>query len=591
MAHKYNSTVEFGHNTKRSKIDIVYAQLWNERSSFEPYWRDLSDYILPKRSRFEISDANRGDRRNQKIIDSTATLAARTLRSGMMSGITSPARPWFRLTMPDSEIAEIGEVKDWLFLVTSRMSTVFLRSNLYNVLPLNYGDIGVFGTGAIVQEEDFDAVTRFYSVPIGSYMIGQNKKGNPEMFHRDLRMTVRELIDEFGYDNTEERIKQKIHWERFSHVIETLWRTDETEAWIDVGHMIWPNDDYDPSKPGSRFRKFESIYYERGYSAISGSGALDVSEHVDRFLRQRGYDRFPVLISRWEVTGEDIYGTDCPGMTGLGDIKSLQVMHKRKAEAIEKMVRPPMAAPSSLRTSKASILPGDITYVDVREGTQGFRPIHEVNPRINELLLDIREHQERIRRAFFEDLFLLLASSDRRQITATEVLERREEKLLALGPVLEQLNQDLLDPLIDNTFDFMQRQGLIPPAPEAIQGQPLKVEYISIMAQAQKLVGIAGIERFASFASQVAQVNPLALDKFDTDQVLDIYADHTAIPPGIVRPDDEVAEIRAQRQQAQEAQAKMEAMQQMSGAAKDLSETKLDDDNALSQLLGTGGPA
>jgi hypothetical protein len=348
-------------------------------------------------------------------------------------------------------------------------------------------------------------------------MIGNNKRGHVELFHREMRMTVRELIDEFGFDNEEERVKGQIHWERFSQVIDTLWRTDQTEAWIDVGHMIWRNDNYDPNRSESRFKKYESIYYELGYSSISGSGNFDTLPFENRFLRQRGYDMFPVLVSRWEVTGEDVYGTDCPGMTALGDIKSLQVMHKRKAEAIEKMVRPPMAAPSSLRQSKASILPGDITYVDVREGQQGFRPIHEVNPRINELLLDIDQHQGRISRAFFEDLFLLLAraffedlflllaSSDRRQITATEVIERREEKLLALGPVLEQLNQDLLDPLIDNTFHIMNRQGLIPPAPEVLQGMDLKVEYISIMAQAQKLIGIAGIERFAGFASPLCR--------------------------------------------------------------------------------------
>lgn len=572
-----------GYNSRRQEIDLIYSQLYNERSSFLSHWRDLADYILPRRPRFFISDANKGDKRNQKIIDSTATLAARTMRSGMMSGVTSPARPWFRLTTPDPNLAEFGPVKEWLYTVSQRMATVFLRSNVYNVLPINYGDMGVFATGCIFQEEDFNDVVRFYSIPIGSYSIGNDARGKVQVFHREFRMTVRQLIDEFG--ETENGTKEP-NWDNFSTTVRTLYDSDQLEAWIDVGHLIRPNPDYDLSRDIiSKYKRFQSTYYERGYSSGSGSANYLASTDDDTFLREKGYDLFPVFVSRWEVTGEDVYGTDCPGMTALGDVKSLQLMHKRKAEAIEKMVRPPMSAPSSLRNSKASTLPGDITYVDIREGQQGFRPIHEVSPRIQELMLDINDHQERIRRAFFEDLFLMLATSDRREITATEVMERREEKLLALGPVLEQLNQDLLDPLIDNTFHIMVRQGLIPEAPQEIQGMPLKVEYISIMAQAQKLIGLSGVERFAAFAGQVATFNHAAIDKVDTDQILDVYSDLTSIPPGIVRTDEVVAQIRQQRAQAEQAQRQAELISQGAGAAKQLSESKLDNDNALTRIL------
>jgi len=108
--------------TKRQKYETLRGQLDLERSSFTAHWRDLSDYILPRRSRFTLSDVNRGERKNKNIIDSTATLAARTLRSGMMAGITSPARPWFRLTTPDPEMAEFGPVRGWLDQVQNRMT-------------------------------------------------------------------------------------------------------------------------------------------------------------------------------------------------------------------------------------------------------------------------------------------------------------------------------------------------------------------------------------------------------------------------------------------------------------------------------------
>jgi hypothetical protein len=182
----------------------------------------------------------------------------------------------------------------------------------------------------------------------------------------------------------------------------------------------------------------------------------------------------------------------------------------------------------------------------------------------------------------------MLAQSDRRQITAREIDERHEEKLLALGPVLEQLNQDSNDPLIDIAFDIHMRQGLIPPPPEEVQGSDLKVEYISMMAQAQKLVGIGGVERFAGFVMQAAQVDPSVLQKVNADQMIDVYADMTSVPPSIVRTDEQVSEMR-QAQAAQQAkQQQMMMVKEASAAAKNLSQADLSGDNALSRMAGAG---
>lgn len=565
--------------TRRQKNDILRAQLEAERSSFIPTWRDCGEQILPRRPRFFVSDANKGDRRNQKIIDSTATLAARTLRSGMMGGVTSPARPWFRLSTPDPSMAEFGPVKEWLHLVTQRMSYVLMKSNYYNVKPIVYGDLGVFGTAAYSIEEDFQSVIRCNAFPVGSYMIAKDYRGMINVFVRDFRMTVRQLVEQFG--QTDDRTGRPM-WEMFSSQVKSLWGRGEYETWIDVRHILKPNENFDPRRLDSKFKKFSSCYYEVG--SASGIAHYDMGDD-DRFLSEKGYDYFPVLCPRWEVSGEDVYGTSCPGVDALGDTKALQLMHKRKAEAIEKMVRPPMTAPSSLRNQKASILPGDVTYVDTHTGQNGFKPAYEVNPRIAELTADIREHQQRVQRAFFEDLFLMLATSDRRQITAREIDERHEEKLLALGPVMEQLNQDDLDPTIDITFDMMMRQEMLPPPPDELAGVDLKVEYISVMAQAQKLVGIAGIERFAGFVGNIAGVHPPALQKVDIDQMIDEYGDAVGISPRIVRTDEAVAEMRAQEAKAQQAQATAAMLQQGAGAAKDLSQADMEGDNALTRIL------
>jgi len=531
------------YKSKRQKLDVLRAQLINERSSFDSHWRDIADYIAPRKSRFDITDVNRGDKRNQKIIDSTATLALRTMQAGMMSGITSPARPWFRLTTPDPNLAEFGPVKEWLHFVTNRMGTSFLRSNLYNALPNVYGYLGLHGTACMMIEEDFKDVMHARVFPTGSYCIAADSKGRVNVFSREFRMTVRQVIEVFA-----EMKDGKPMWDNISQTVKNQYDQGNYEAWVDVCHMIVPNDDYKINSISGKEKKFSSCYFERS------SGQSDNDQR--KFLREAGYDYFPILAPRWETIGEDVYATNCPGMIAIPDVKQLQVVERRIAQAIEKMVNPPMVAPASMKNSAATILPGGITYADIRDGQQGFRPAHEVRAPLAEIENKQVQVRERIRRAFFEDLFLMLAQSDRRQITAREIDERHEEKLLALGPVLEQLNQDLLDPLIDISFDIHVKQGLIPPPPEELDGVGLKVEYVSMMAQAQKYVGRAGIDTFAGFCAQLMQVAPEIKDKLKMDQFVDVYGDITGVPPTLIATDEEAAAIRedraSQQQQAQQ---------------------------------------
>jgi len=558
-----------------AKLEILRSEMENDRSSFMAHWRDLGDFNLPRRAQFQTTDANRGDRRNLKLLDNTSTLAARTLRSGMMAGITSPARPWFRLSTPDPELAEIGTVKAWLHIVTMRMAAVFLRSNLYKALPLVYGDMGVFATAAMAIEEDFETTIRCTVFPVGSYMIATDEKGRVRVFFREFPMTVRQLVDQFGHPAGDKSDKA-IDWSKFSDHVKNTWTTGSRETRIDIYHAIIPNEDYDPNSALSNAKKFRSVYYEKA----SGNNSK-----ADRLLSDAGFDMFPILAPRWETTGQDVYGTECPGMVSLGDTKQLQTGERRALQAIEKMINPPMTGPTSMRAQKASILPGDITLVDVREGQKGFQPAHEVNYNLQQHEIKQDQVRGRVRRAYYEDLFLMLASDSRQQpATAREIEERHEEKLLALGPVLEQLNQDLLDPLIDITFDIMLRQGLIPPPPDELQGIDLRVEYISIMAQAQKLAGLHGMERYKQAALEMATIFPGSVDKTDADQFLEVYGDLTSVAPGIVRSDEDVDAIRAGRAQAEQAAAKAEQMQTMAAAAADLGTVKMDEDNAVTRI-------
>lgn len=581
------NVIEGRYETKRTRYNRLRSQMDNERSSFVPDWRECNDYILSRRARFFSSDVNRGGRRNQKIIDSTATLAVRTLRSGMMAGITSPAREWKHLTTDDPDLADFKPVKLWLNTVNDRMSNVFLRSNLYNALPLTYGDLGVFGTAGLIMEEDFEKVVHFYSIPIGSYWIANDETMRVRVFMREFKLTVRQIVLKFGKLDWR---TGKADWSNISNYVKTCWERGDYEYWIDVCHVVHLNDEYEPHALDAKYnKKFRSCYYEMGCSSAQSSNYIAKNDE-DRYLRESGYDNFPGLFPRWEVTGEDVYATDCPGFTAMGDIKQLQHGEKKSAKAIDKQVDPAMTGPTSLRNQKATILPGDITYLDVREGQQGFRAAHEVNLSIADLENKQAQIRQRIQRAFYEDLFLMLSQSDRREITAREIEERHEEKLLALGPVLEQLNQDLLDPLIDNTFDFMLKQGLIPEPPPELQqegARQLKVEYVSIMAQAQKLVGISSIERFAGFVGNIAAQTgqPNSIRKVNIDKMIDIYGERLSINPEIIRSEDEVNEIAQAEQKQAQAQHAAEMIQAGAGAAKDLSQADLTKDSALKRIM------
>lgn len=322
-----------------------------------------------------------------------------------------------------------------------------------------------------------------------------------------------------------------------------------------------------------------STYYERG----KGS-EYDLNQDI--YLRESGYDKFPVLCPRWEVAGEDSYGTNCPGMTALGDIRGLQKMESKSLKAIDKMVDPPMIAPTMMESIRTSILPSDITYFDEREGIKGFRPAHEMNFRVDLLETKSMSVENRIKEAYFHDIMLMFSDSDRREVTAKEIEERGNEKFLVLGTVLEQLNMDLLDPAVDLTFDFMLQDGLIPPAPEELQGIDLKVEYVSVMAQAQKLISLDGLNKFMGAVQGIAAIDPRVMHKINTFELINVIADTTSIAPKILVGDDEAQAASDAAQQAAQQQQAMQTAQLASQSAKNLAQAPVNQDNALGKVMG-----
>lgn len=549
--------------TLKEQLQKQQEQLTNDRSSFDPHWRELSDFINPRGSRFLVTDVNRDDRRNTKIVDPTATLAARTLSSGMMSGITSPARPWFKLATPDPDMMDYGPVKLWLEVVQRRMNEVFNKSNIYQSLPLLYASLGNYSTGAMAVLEDDSDVIRTMMFPIGSYYMANSARGSVDTCFRKFSMTVRQLVMEFGLNNVSDSVKG-------------MWDSGNYESWIEVIHAVYPNIDRDTAKLNSKNKPVKSVYYEVGGDS-------------DKLLRESGFDEFPIMAPRWEVNGEDVYGSSCPGMIALGQVKALQLEQKRKSQLIDKATNPPMVGPSSLRNQRVSLLPGDITYIDQVTGQDGFKPAYLVNPNTADLLADIQDTRQIINSAYFVDLFMMLQNINTRSMPVEAVIEMKEEKLLMLGPVLERLNDECLNPIIDRTFSIMARKNLLPPPPDVLQGMPLRIEYISVMAQAQKSIGLSSLSSTVGFIGQLAQAKPEALDKLNVDQAIDAFAEMSGVSPTVIVPQEQVEQVREQRAQQQQQQQMVAMGMAAAQGAKTLSEAQTADPSVLTALSNAAG--
>lgn len=565
--------------SKRDRILNVVEGMFNDQSTFMAYWSDLARMVKPTRERFLTGKRNQGTRQNQQIINSTATFALGTLKAGMQSGLTSPARPWFKLVIGDEAIEEDPSVREWLQECADRMAIVFLRSNLYNALPMVYGDLGTFGTAAVGVFEDDEEVFRCHVFPIGSYAVNVDARGRLLRFARRYTMTVEMLVEEFGGEGGRpltptERV---IDWSNFSDLVRTAWEAGNYTQNVEVVWYTARNrDDYDESALDGRQWPWVSCYVEASRDS-----------HTDGFLRESGFRTCAVMAPRWEATGEDSYGTDCPAMTALGDIRQLQSQERTKGKAIQKMVDPPLQAPYDVQTQKVSLIPGDVTYADLNNPHAGIRPIHEVNYPVGELREDMAGVESRINEAFHKNLFLMLAMDDRgsQPITAEEVKERREEKLVQLAPVLERTNDELLDPLIDRAFDLMLHAGMFSEPPDVVKNRNIGVEYISLMAQAMKLVGIVAVDRFLQSVSAMAQIWPDARFKIKPFAVVEKYRDLLGVDPDLVADDDEAgAASNAEQQARARAQQTMLAAEQAK-TAQALGNTPVEDNSALSRVL------
>lgn len=555
-------------------IDQMMARLGaleTERSTWIEQFRDLSRHFAPRYGRFLETDRNQGRKVHQYINDATPAVAARTLAAGFQGGSTSPARPWFKLSLADQELADYYPVKRWLAGLTRLMLAILSKSGAYGVFQQDYLEAGVFGTTAGIVLPDFSSFARFHHLTTGEYSIGVGPSGKPDVLYRKWDLTVSDIVKTFGIENVSMSIKN-------------LWDTGKGhDQWRTVVHVIEPREDRDAGKIDARNMAFRSTYFE--YGCEKG-----------KVLRDSGFKRFPGYIARWDKAGGDIYGNS-PAMLALGDAKQLQFYAKRRGQVIDYRTKPPLAIPARMKNDTLDLLPGGKNYVNMQKGEE-IRSAFNVDLGLPELLSDIQDLRERIRETMFTDLFLMLANIDHTGMTATEIALRQEEKLLMLGPVAENLQQEKDSQVIDLLFDMIEEAGFFKPGgpleiPAELQreGQNLEVEFVGVLAQAQRAVASSAMNRGLEFLGAAAALKPDVVDKVNLDEAVDRVFDGLGIDPAILVPDDEVAAVRDQRnqqqQQMQDAAVAAEGAKAVGAVSKATGATL---DDMISQFSGYGLP-
>jgi hypothetical protein len=542
------------------------AELRRVRSPWEGEWRDNADQLSPFRQRWFRRDRNATWRHsNDHIINNTPVLAVRVLASGMMAGITSPSRKWFKLTTADPALADAWAVKEYLALVEDRVRWVLARSNWYSALADGvYRDLGVIGTAALLSDEDPLTGVWFRSLPVGEWYLDVSAKGEIDTLYRELSMTVRQLVQQFGYDACSRQVRNA--WDRSTY-----------GQSFDVIHVVQPNEEYDSGRAGRVGQRFSSCWFEE-------------TSPEDKYLRESGYEEFPALCPRWNVLESDVYGRG-PAWDARGDAKALQHLEKRLAALVDKSASPPMKGSPDIQ--RASLIPGDLVRLP-RGASDVYEPAMVVQPAAIQAVFEhIKRHEGRIDRTYFVDLWLRILRDERQQpATATEIEEGKQESMLQLGPLLENLDGSLLRPAVKRTVAILARRGWLPPPPPELLGALPEIEFISIMHQMQKMTGIGGVRLVVDETMRLAQAGrPDALDKLDPDAIIDEIAEMAGVKPQILLSSDEVAKIRKARAQRQQAAEQGQAILAATQGARNLGQVNTQNLQDLAQAVSPAAAA
>lgn len=555
----------------KKRIMARLSTLKQERSPHIADWQKITEYIRPNRG---IYLGGSGDteksHRPTSMVNSTPAVASRVLQAGMISGAASPAYPWFKLILEDEDLGAYGPAREALEAREAKLYLKLAQSNFYAMLQTGFGDSADFGNMiSIMDEHPRDIFTMKLASP-GEAYIDVDENGDIDTIYIEQRKTAINLVSRWGKEKCSREVQQNYDNGNYNFPAKII-------------IAIEPNQDFDPDRSlswrGKPFVKF--IFEETSQREETEGSYLEIS----------GYNEWPGPNLRWDLTSGNKWGQG-PGLLALGDAAALQTYEFRDAQAVEKAVKPPLGAPINLKNKPISHAPGGVTFYDPFTSTAKVEPLYQILSGVLQALdAKIFRVEQRINEVYFKDLFLMLATTDRREITAREVDEKHEEKLFALGPVLQRTHRDCLSNAIVRAYKIMERRGEFAPAGPELQGKLVGIRYISALAYAQRGAGAASIERFFGFTGNIAQAFPQVKHAVNINKSLQIYADNIGVPAAAMNSPAEMERLIRAETSAVTGPAAAGAAVDAASAAKLLSETDTTRPSALQFLMQRAGVA
>jgi len=522
-----------------------FSKMKTHRSSWEHHWQEIRHLVRTNTSDFN-ANSTRGDRRTENIYDGTAPWALEQFSSGLHGHLTSPTERWFNIDVKGFDATDDAEVLTWLESVSDSIYFEYgkAESNINPAMHEAYLDLGAFGTCILFQ--DYDQLGQhlvFRSFPLSDCFIQENANGVIDTVFRRSTMTFRQLA------------------QKFDSIPEKITRQGDIDKEYEIIHAVYPRSDRNPQKADKLNMPFKSCWFSEEYKHI--------------FL-ESGYTEFPYHAPRWSKLAGEIYGRS-PAMTCLPDIKMINQMSKIVIKAAQKVVDPPLMVPDDGFMLPLKTAPSSLIFY--QQGSDPIVPL-ESRGRIDIGLELMDQRRDHIIKSFFVDW--ILQQKNNVEMTATEVMDRREEKLRMMAPMIGRIESELLNPMIRRTFSLLTKQGLLPPPPDSLSGMTLDITYSSPATQAQAGIKAVSMQRYLQDLIPLAEISPDIMDSINTDEFAKLMADIRDVSRKIIRSPDEVAQIREGRQQ-QEQQAQMaEQAPALSGSVKDLAQAQ--------QMGGLGMP-
>ena len=548
-------------------------QMLHDRLNWEKRWKRIRDYQLPYIGEFEDTQdrSNPARRRDDKMLQGVAWQSAQVFSAGIMSGLTPPSRQWFKFGFSDPELNKNVQATQVLDQRQEIMQAVLAGSNFYNSVHSCYLELP-FGQAPLAIFPDSKTGVRFQPLTVGTYALEVGGDGTVCRLLRKYQLTLEQIVECFGEDSLPGRMRDRYAANR------------NQAKKFDVYWLVEPNNDREPGKLGRLNMPYRSMYWMAG-------------SNDNEWLYVGGFEEFPVPVARYIVTGMDAYGKG-PGWFAEGDVNALNVMQKDKLLGVEMGVKPPVAVTQDVIMNGVNIIPGGMTKLS--DPNSAVRPLFQVGLDIEHVSQEIILTKDDIKRAYAADLFLMLDNIDNGQMTAREIVERQQEKLQQLGPVVQRLQDEFLNNILERVYNILDRGGIFPPIPDDVQeilsGQDVKIEYISPLAQAQKMSGLVNIEQAISFVLQIAQAWPDAIKMIDPLATAGKYLELLGAPAAMRRSEEEVQkmiqaeqEAMQQKQQEQQAMQMAQALPGITQAARNATEAANDGNPALQDWLGMSG--